>query len=693
MNKSRYAPIFAVLLLPSWLTAAQVTREPGSWILSNDGFEAKFRFTERSTFEFASLRLQRQNTTWLADPDKPSSPIHFVADGLEVDSRTPMRLILENVERIDRYNGVRLKLEFEELSSNLRIEVALEVYGQHPVLRQSVRVRNLGANTRLIEMADMLPWVIREEGAAPTITRVNQWSVLPPAGNFDVKRTELDATPVVIESGAGQPECAWLATGTNDGHGLFAGWEFDGHARTTVSYSKSNNRLSLASEVLDLHHPLLPGEDFQIPPAFVGAYGGDTDEPGFQTQSFTEVVLAKRTPDEFKFPYVVWDSWGYGREINEAALRRNAEIAAKIGVELFIVDLGWARAIGDWKGDPSKFPSGLRELSDYVHSLGMKFGLHVAPAEAADGTVPAASGWLSTEPFTYFGTKGICLSHKPAQQWVVSEMVRMIDEYGVDWILQDGEHMVKQCTRKDHTHDPLDSNYSNSVNGLNAVLDEVQRLRPNVFWENCANGGSMMTFNMVKYYATSILNDASGALSSRKAVYGATFPFPPRYTDRYMPEQPADAYTTRSYMFGGPWIFMNRLAESTPAQLEFAASEITAYKVIRAHMRGAKVFHITSAPEERRTDALEAYTAGSDAAVTIVTRESSASDTFMLRIRGVDPARTYRVHFQDDRRVLTITGEQLARSGVAVFFDTQRDSEIVYADPEDQSADPATRRP
>ena len=34
----------------------------------------------------------------------------------------------------------------------------------------------------------------------------------------------------------------------------------------------------------------------------------------------------------------------------------------------------------------------------------------------------------------------------------------MIDEYHVDWILQDGQNMVKQCTKSTHTHDPADSN-------------------------------------------------------------------------------------------------------------------------------------------------------------------------------------------------------------------------------------------
>ena len=145
------------------------------------------------------------------------------------------------------------------------------------------------------------------------------------------------------------------------------------------------------------------------------------------------------------------------------------------------------------------------------------------------------------------------------------EGIRIIDQYNVDWILQDGQNMVKQCTKTTHTHDPNDSNYANAVDGLNAVVSAIQAARPNVYWENCENGGSMMTFNMVKSYVTSITNDASGSLASRRAVYGATYPFPPRFAERYMPGSDGlDSYSTGSYMFGGPWVLMNRLADLTP---------------------------------------------------------------------------------------------------------------------------------
>jgi alpha-galactosidase len=241
--------------------------------------------------------------------------------------------------------------------------------------------------------------------------------------------------------------------------------------------------------------------------------------------------------------------------------------------------------------------------------------------------------------------------------------------------------MVKPCTREDHTHDPRDSNYSNSVNGINAVLRAIQQARPSVLWENCEDGGNMMTFNMVRHYVTSITNDANGSLGARQAVWGATYPFPPRYADRYMIENELGPYVTRSHIFGGPWIFMNKLLDLSPEELDFAASEVRLFKAIRGKVRDGKVYRLTDRPEEGRVDAIQAYHAESDSAVAVVTRDGSASARFMLRLRGLNPEATYRVRFQDDPRSMALTGAQLMNQGIAVNLRDVETAEVVHIDP------------
>ena len=84
---------------------------------------------------------------------------------------------------------------------------------------------------------------------------------------------------------------------------------------------------------------------------------------------------------------VLYNSWEATHfDVNEPGQRALAEQAAKLGVELFVVDDGWfgkrnndRAGLGDWFVNPQKFPRGINGLIDFVNKLGMDFGLWVEP--------------------------------------------------------------------------------------------------------------------------------------------------------------------------------------------------------------------------------------------------------------------------------------------------------------------------
>ena len=238
--------------------------------------------------------------------------------------------------------------------------------------------------------------------------------------------------------------------------------------------------------------------------------------------------------------------------------------------------------------------------------------------------------------------------------------------------------MVKTCTKTSHTHDPDDSNWANSVEGINAVVAAVEAARPNVSWENCEDGGNMMTFNMVKSYVTSITNDASGSLGSRRAAFGATYPFPPRYAERYMP--PSDGltdYATHSYRFGGNWAIMTALPNLNPDQLGYLKQEIAEYKSERAGISTGKVFHIQP-PGANATDVIESYDPTGDNALAVITRAAANGPQYTFRPLGLNPNQRYTVFFEIDPSVYSLPGTQLMTNGVRVQLPLPYSSEVVH---------------
>ena len=681
----------AILLL--WVSlgvptvfGAQTAFDPGqrTWTLGNGWIQAVFQLTPEGFFRTQSIYDFTIGDRWTTSANQPSSPIHLVAGADTFDANRTFALADQYTQALDSPNGIRQYIVLDDRAGAGRIVVLLELYDGQPVVRYRVWYRNQTSAPVYLTSVDMLPWTFDAGNQRYTVFHVNQWSVGSVPTNFEPSQSMLDTagTTVAVYSGAHNSNCGWLAIHDGLNRGLFAGWEFDGRAKATMAQFGTQNYLEFSASILHLNHPVAPLDYFQTPYAFIGLFHGDFDQAGFLTQQFSEAVLARPMPDASAFPYVAWDSWGYGAALDENTLRQNADLAASLGVELFIVDLGWAQAIGNWYEDRAKFPSGLGALADYVHSRGMKFGLHWALTEADSGSpvIQANPDWTSTENDNYHGAVSLCLSHQPTQDWLVEQGLHIIDDYHVDWILQDGENMVKTCTKTTHTHDPNDSNYANAVDGINRVVATLEALRPNVMWENCEDGGNMMTFQMVRSYVTSITNDASGAFASRQAVYGATYPFSPRYAERYMPSSdPVSTYGTHSYRFGGNWDLMEQLPTLGPDQLGLLAQEIQNYKRQRAVISGGKVYHVR-APSSNGVDVIQTYNANLDSALAVVTREATNTPEYLYRPVGLDPDSRYTVWFEASPSVYSMPGSQLMASGVTVTLPTPASSEVVHMD-------------
>ena len=85
-------------------------------------------------------------------------------------------------------------------------------------------------------------------------------------------------------------------------------------------------------------------------------------------------------------PPMGWNSWNtFAENIDEKLIRDTADIIVekgldKLGYNYVIIDDCWAEKTRDKNGrlvpDKKKFPSGMKALSDYIHSKGLKFGMY-----------------------------------------------------------------------------------------------------------------------------------------------------------------------------------------------------------------------------------------------------------------------------------------------------------------------------
>lgn len=603
---------------------------------------------------------------------------------------------LVGVEQTDG-SAPRLAVSLEESSGRLRLVRHFELFAGHAFVRTWGTVVATGAGTPPTLDGAAIVQLIAAASHPFTLLHVEQFSWPYPKDFFTPRQIPLvpNLTPYELRMGSfpahysAPTSCAWVALreGKADpdpetpgqGAGLVVGIEFNGKSRLRAWATLGT--VLAESRIDDLAHPVRENEPFELPACFVGGYSGDWDEAGFVTQRFAEAHVHPPMPDD-RYPWVQYDSWKYGQTIDEAQQLAVLERCASLGIEVMVLDLGWARAIGDWRPDPAKFPRGLRPLADRAHELGIRFGVHVAVAQMALDA-PAAlehPEWLVYTGDDYFGAGAICLGHAPCRQWLIDSLVRLVREEQLDYILQDGEDVVKRCTRADHTHAPGDSNYACSTEGLDRLILAVRQAHPQLVWENCEDGGCMMTYRMARLCHTSITVDNIASYATRQGIYGASYPFSARYSVRYMEDDPTP-YTLRSALFGGPLILMQRIGDWNDQQMADTRAALAQYKHLRPLIRQAKIVHLLPPRTNvehfgRGWDAIQAVSLDQSRSVVMVYRALGGPEQRVIRPRGLRPAATYNVRYTDAGFSVLYTSDQLLQTGLSVAL-AELGSEVI----------------
>jgi alpha-galactosidase len=211
-------------------------------------------------------------------------------------------------------------------------------------------------------------------------------------------------------------------------------------------------------------------------------------------------ISAQDPPALAGSPPMGWNSWDcFGMDVTDVQLMATADFMAKNlakhGWEYIVLDMGWYFADGlntnnfgmrkppqhiDEYGRfiPSltKFPSaasgkGLRPVGDYIHGLGLKFGIHILrgiPWQAVEQNTPIKGTSYRARDIANFadscrwfhGLVGIDWS-KPGAQEYYNSLLELYTDWGVDYIKAD---------------DILSPYRKNDIEGLNKAI--LQKGRP-----------------------------------------------------------------------------------------------------------------------------------------------------------------------------------------------------------------------
>ncbi|ANN57198.1 alpha-galactosidase [Mesorhizobium loti NZP2037] len=319
--------------------------------------------------------------------------------------------------------------------------------------------------------------------------------------------------------------------------GVHLGWS--GNHLVAVDTLDDGKRLVHAGELFEPGEMrLAAGESYVSPKAYLTT-AASVPEAAERFRGFVSSSLLK-WPGAGKPRPVMLNTWeGNYFDHRLESLRAQADAAAKLGIERFVLDDGWfgsasqgrdddTTSLGDWAVDARKYPDGLKALVGHVRGLGMEFGIWFEPE-----MVNPDSELYRTHPDWVLRIKGRPLLLSRHQ--LVLDLTR--PEVG-DYLFARLDHVlrahdiayVKWDMNRDITHaGGRDGRAATSrqTRAFYALVDRVRAAHPNVEVESCASGGGRADYGVLERTHRLWTSDGTDALERLEIQRGASLFFPP----------------------------------------------------------------------------------------------------------------------------------------------------------------------
>ena len=442
---------------------------------------------------------------------------------------------------------------------------------------------------------------------------------------------------------------------------------------------------------------IAPGETVATPEVHLGPIFGDLDAA---VQAMHDHLRRSVFPPQAR-GRGGWVESGIGPEIEITAAEvvHAIEAAADFGAELFFIDAtwyapprgNWFSTVGDWEVNRDRFPDGLAPFRDLAHAKGMLWGLWMDAERIGQESRMATEhpDWLAA---AYDGQRRlgglIDLTNPEVAQWMERQIARVIEENELDFFRLDyNTHPGAGLrTLRDGY---VENGYWRYYEALYAIYDRLRARFPEVVFENCAGGGGRTDIGMVRRFSHTWVTDWQIAPRSFAITNGMTMALPPEVVDRLIGGQ--SAYTKASFDFqcrlllfarptigfpkpmGAPW---------NPHLLAGLRHLVELYKgFVRPMMNTGRIYHHTPevpGPEPQGLGVLELASRDRTRAICGLFQLSAPTTTeYLLRPRGLDAGRRYRVTFDNTGQTCEMEGATLIHQGLTLRLPGALTSELL----------------
>ena len=639
---------------------------------ANRGFSGN-PYEMQTRFDYSLDTLPQEYSTDGVGDYRPSAAQVMLANGSRsADWRYAGYRLLKGKEKPQGLPGLRgnaetegLEIRLEDKVSGLNAFLTYWTFETQDVIVRSVQMENKGTETiRLKKAASVcidFPYGTKEVihfHGRHAMERIPERTRVPQGGRlaFESRRgmSSHQSNPFIILC---DPE-------TTERQGQCWGFmlAYSGNHLEEVSADQTGS-----VRVISGIHPegfewrLEPGACFQAPEAILSfSVDGLNALSRNYHRVIREEVIAPRWRNAKK-PVLVnsWEATYF--DFNAEKLLRLARSAKELGMEMLVLDDGWfgkrdddSSGLGDWVCNEAKLGCSLKELSERIHTEGLKFGLWVEPEMISPDSelYRAHPDWALTDPerLPVVSRRQLVLDmgREEIQNYLFDRISTILRAARIEYIKWDCNRSIANCWSRALPEDRQGEAAHRFMLGTYRLLERLTEAFPEVMIEGCSGGGGRFDAGMLYYCPQIWCSDNTDAIERLEIQHGTSYGYPvctmgahvsacPNHqTGRTVPLE------TRGIVAqAGTFGYELNPEKLTDAEKETVKAQIETFHRFESLIEGGDYYRL----DEKETD----YTAWmfvspekDEALLSFVGTHVRANGLFpLVRLQGLDPERLY----------------------------------------------------
>lgn len=603
--------------------------------------------------------------------------------------------------------GETLAVRLKDIRQDLFVTLLYTVHPSNDLIERHSKIENRTKGTVLLESAQSAVWPLPAGNNYRLSYLAGRWG-----GETQLIREPMVPGKRILESRRGNTSHQfnpWFAIDANatetGGPVWFGALAWSGNWKMAVEQTSNFFvRVTGGFNDFDFGYNLAPGESLETP-LFYGGYAAHGFGEASRTLhrfEITQLLPDRHSPKPRPVLYNSWEATLFA--VDEPGQTVLAQKAAKLGVELFVMDDGWFGArnddhagLGDWVVNPKKFPKGLKPLIDSVNGLGMKFGLWVEPemVNANSDLYRAHPDWVvhfPSRPRTEGRNQMILnLARPEVKEHIYGVLEKLLAANNIAFIKWDMNRHFSEPGWSNVAPGEQKKIWVAYVRAVYEIFDRLRAKFPTLEIESCSGGGGRVDLGILNNRVHQVwTSDNTEAFDRLKIQEGFSFAYAPKVMMDWITDVPNmnGRSTPLKYRFlvsmmGSVGIGGN-LNHWSDADMKLATGMVGLYKDIRATVQQGDLYRLLS-PREGAITSNFYVSQDAKQAVFFAFLDHQQFNRAMplITVRGLDPNAVYKVRTIDDKflnRQETLSGAYLMNHGLDLKLGGDYDSTIIVFD-------------